>query len=124
MFGISGKQAVTITDSAATQIAKLMQSDGHQGLRIGVKKGGCAGMEYTMDYVDDVDPLDGGIGHRYFWPGDKDDVGACVKCCICQCKALQAGAVVADISNRINGLQCWTRGDHDGFFMQVLSTGK
>jgi iron-sulfur cluster assembly protein len=28
-----------------------MDKDGHQGLRIGVKKGGCAGMEYTMDYV-------------------------------------------------------------------------
>ena len=25
---------------------------------IGVKKGGCAGMEYTMDYVDAVDPHD------------------------------------------------------------------
>lgn len=58
MFGIPGKQAVTITDKAATQIAKLMAKDGHQGLRIGVKKGGCAGMEYTMDYVDEIDPLD------------------------------------------------------------------
>ena len=28
------------------------------GLKIGVKKGGCAGMEYTMDYVDAVDPND------------------------------------------------------------------
>ena len=28
------------------------------GLRIGVKKGGCAGMEYTMDYVADVNPTD------------------------------------------------------------------
>ncbi|MBU2993527.1 iron-sulfur cluster assembly accessory protein [Octadecabacter sp. 1_MG-2023] len=58
MFGIPGKQAVTITDKAATQIAKLMAKDGTQGLRIGVKKGGCAGMEYTMEYVSDVDPLD------------------------------------------------------------------
>ncbi len=58
MFGIPGKQAVTITDAAATQIAKLMQKDGHQGLRIGVKKGGCAGMEYTMEYVTEVDPHD------------------------------------------------------------------
>ena len=35
-----------------------MAKDGHQGLRIGVKKGGCAGMEYTMAYVTDIDPLD------------------------------------------------------------------
>ncbi|WP_306116573.1 MULTISPECIES: iron-sulfur cluster assembly accessory protein [unclassified Roseovarius] len=58
MFGIPGKQAVTMTDAAATQIAKLMAKDGHEGLRIGVKKGGCAGMEYTMDYVTEVDPND------------------------------------------------------------------
>ena len=58
MFGIPGKQAVAITDKAAAQIAKLMDKGGHSGLRIGVKKGGCAGMEYTMEYVDQPDPND------------------------------------------------------------------
>ncbi len=58
MFSIPGKQAVTITSAAARQIARLMARDATQGLRIGVKKGGCAGMEYTMDYVTAVDPLD------------------------------------------------------------------
>ncbi|WP_457650115.1 HesB/IscA family protein [Profundibacter sp.] len=58
MFGIPGKQAVSMTPAAAKQISKLMAEKGHQGLRIGVKKGGCAGMEYTMDYVDEVDPMD------------------------------------------------------------------
>ena len=58
MFGIPGKQAVTMTEAAANQITKLMERDGHQGLRIGVKKGGCAGMEYTMDYVDAPDAND------------------------------------------------------------------
>ena len=58
MFGIPGKQAVSMTPAAATQIRKLMEKEGHAGLRIGVKKGGCAGMEYTMDYVTDTDPLD------------------------------------------------------------------
>lgn len=58
MFGIPGKQAVTITAAAVAQIVKLMERDGRAGLRIGVKKGGCAGMEYTMDYVDTADPMD------------------------------------------------------------------
>jgi iron-sulfur cluster assembly protein len=58
MFSIPGKQAVSITDKAATQIRNLMERDGHQGLRIGVKKGGCAGMEYTMDYATEVDAND------------------------------------------------------------------
>ncbi|SLN23041.1 Iron-binding protein IscA [Pseudoruegeria aquimaris] len=58
MFGIPGKQAVTMTPAAVKQISRLMEKDGSQGLRIGVKKGGCAGMEYTMEYVDTVDPMD------------------------------------------------------------------
>jgi len=58
MFGIPGKSPVTITDAATRHIRKLMEKDGHQGLRIGVKKGGCAGMEYTMDYAAELDPLD------------------------------------------------------------------
>jgi iron-sulfur cluster assembly protein len=51
MFGIPGKAAVTLTPAAIRQIARLMAREDSQGLRIGVKKGGCAGMEYTMDYV-------------------------------------------------------------------------
>ncbi len=58
MFGIPGKQAVTMTPAAIRQIAKLMSEKDSEGLRIGVKKGGCAGMEYTMDYVDSIDPHD------------------------------------------------------------------
>ena len=58
MFGIPGKQAVAITDKAAAQIAKLMAKDGHQGLRIGVKKGGCAGMEYTMEFANEINSMD------------------------------------------------------------------
>ncbi len=58
MFSIPGKDAVSLTDAAVAQIAKLMAKSDKAGLRIGVKKGGCAGMEYTMDYVDAVDPDD------------------------------------------------------------------
>lgn len=49
---------LTLTPAAVTQIVKLMQASGSQGLRIGVKKGGCAGMEYTMDHVLHVGPAD------------------------------------------------------------------
>ena len=58
MFGISGRNAVSMTPAAVRQIAALMSRDGRKGLKIGVKKGGCAGMEYTMDFADDIDPLD------------------------------------------------------------------
>lgn len=58
MFGIPGKPPVTITPSAERHILKLMSNGTSKGLRIGVKKGGCAGMEYTMNYVDDIDRND------------------------------------------------------------------
>lgn len=58
MFSIPGKQAVTMTPRAASQIARMMERDGRQGLRVGVKKGGCAGMEYTMEWAETVNPLD------------------------------------------------------------------
>ena len=58
MFGIPGQAPVTITPAAVKQISKLMQKGGKYGLKIGVKKGGCAGMEYTMDYVDGAEPAD------------------------------------------------------------------
>ena len=54
MFSMPGKQAVNLTQKAVEQINTLMEQNGHYGLRLGVKKGGCAGMEYTLDYVDEV----------------------------------------------------------------------
>ncbi len=58
MFGIPGQAPLTMTPAAVQQITKLMARDNRHGLKIGVKKGGCAGMEYTMDYVDEADPHD------------------------------------------------------------------
>ena len=54
MFGIPGKQAITLTPAAVKQVTKLMETGDKAGLRLGVKKGGCAGMEYTLDYVDEI----------------------------------------------------------------------
>lgn len=51
---------LTLTDAAADRIAAIMQSKPGEvaGLKIGVKNGGCAGMEYTMDWASEIDPLD------------------------------------------------------------------
>ena len=35
-----------------------MEAGGKAYLRVGVKNGGCAGMEYVMDYADAPEPLD------------------------------------------------------------------
>ena len=54
MFDIPGKSPITMTDAAERHIARLMAKQGKMGLRVGVKKGGCAGMEYTMDFADEI----------------------------------------------------------------------
>ena len=58
MFSIPGKPPVTITPAAEARIARLMAERGASGLRIGLKKGGCAGMEYTMELADTPSPND------------------------------------------------------------------
>ncbi|MDA4847791.1 Fe-S cluster assembly scaffold SufA [Hoeflea poritis] len=44
-------EVMTMTDKAAERVRNLVSgSEGSaEGLRIGIKKGGCAGMEYTVD---------------------------------------------------------------------------
>jgi iron-sulfur cluster assembly protein len=49
---------VTITLAAERQIARLMTGKQAVGLRIGLKKGGCAGMEYTMELAEAADKSD------------------------------------------------------------------
>ncbi|MRX50330.1 iron-sulfur cluster assembly accessory protein [Paracoccus sp. S-4012] len=56
MFSIPGKSPVTMTPAAEARIAALMASKGAFGLRIGLKKGGCAGMEYTMELAETANP--------------------------------------------------------------------
>jgi iron-sulfur cluster assembly protein len=53
-------KAITLTDKAAAHLREIMsRSEGkYIGLRVGVKNGGCAGMEYTMEYAEDQKPLD------------------------------------------------------------------
>jgi iron-sulfur cluster assembly protein len=53
-------KAVRLTDAAAARIRDIMaDAEGkYRGVRVGVTNGGCAGMSYTMDYAEDVKPLD------------------------------------------------------------------
>lgn len=60
MFGLP---PVSMTDRAATRIKSLMSKNGTFGLKIGLKKGGCAGMEYTMDFVEAAEKNDVVVEH-------------------------------------------------------------
>lgn len=49
---------VTLSDAAAARVKEIMSERDAGFLRVGVKNGGCAGMEYVMDYAEAPEPLD------------------------------------------------------------------
>ncbi len=49
---------VTLTDEAAARVREILDEKGQGYLRVGVKNGGCAGMEYLMDYVEKPEQFD------------------------------------------------------------------
>ena len=60
-MGVRSRFAVmTLTEAAAERVREIVEDSDEPvlGLRIGVKKGGCAGMEYTMKPVSEPDPKD------------------------------------------------------------------
>ena len=58
-------EVMTLTDTAAERVRNLVgnASEPAVGLRIGIKKGGCAGMEYTVDLVGEADSKDDLVEH-------------------------------------------------------------
>ena len=51
--------AISLTQSAATRVKSFLEKRGRGvGLRIGVRKSGCSGYAYTIDYADAVEPGD------------------------------------------------------------------
>jgi iron-sulfur cluster assembly protein len=53
-------QVMRLTEAAAARIKDVMARADKPvaGVRVGVKNGGCAGMEYTMEYADAANPTD------------------------------------------------------------------
>lgn len=53
-------QVVSLTESAAERVKAIIARSETPivGVRVGVKNGGCAGMEYTMQYASAREPLD------------------------------------------------------------------
>ncbi|MET3647917.1 Fe-S cluster assembly scaffold SufA [Phyllobacterium ifriqiyense] len=50
---------ITLTDAAASRVVEITSSrEDALGIRVGIKKGGCAGMEYTIDLVTEAKPGD------------------------------------------------------------------
>lgn len=50
---------ISLTDAAASRVREIVENrEDAQGIRVGIKKGGCAGMEYTIDLVTDPNAKD------------------------------------------------------------------
>lgn len=49
---------VTLSDTAAARIRDIITKGDKPYLRVGVKNGGCAGMEYVLEYADAPDKFD------------------------------------------------------------------
>jgi len=49
-----------LTEAAANRVRELASRADSEilGLRVGIKNGGCAGMEYTVEYAHDIRPTD------------------------------------------------------------------
>ncbi|WEZ83386.1 Fe-S cluster assembly scaffold SufA [Rhizobium sp. 32-5/1] len=56
---------MTLTDAAAGRVKAIVDNAGGdaKGIRVGIKKGGCAGMEYAIDLVTEPNPKDDRIEH-------------------------------------------------------------
>ncbi|KPK61088.1 MAG: iron-sulfur cluster assembly protein [Gammaproteobacteria bacterium SG8_31] len=57
--------AISLTESAADRVREYLDRRGAGvGLRLGVKKTGCSGFAYVINYADDVCPDDVVFEHR------------------------------------------------------------
>ena len=54
------EQVIKLSDKAANRIKEIISisDDNTVGVRIGVKSGGCAGMEYVLEYAKHINPND------------------------------------------------------------------
>jgi len=51
--------AISLTESAATRVKSFLSTRGHGvGLRLGVRKTGCSGFAYVINYADEANPSD------------------------------------------------------------------
>ena len=57
--------AISLTQSAADRVRSFLAARGHgMGLRLGVRKTGCSGFAYVINYADDSQPEDIVFEHR------------------------------------------------------------
>ncbi|MCV9960498.1 Fe-S cluster assembly scaffold SufA [Pararhizobium sp. BT-229] len=61
-----GFAVMSLSDAAAGRVKAIVDNAGGnaEGIRVSIKKGGCAGMEYAIDLVTDANPKDDLVEHQ------------------------------------------------------------
>jgi iron-sulfur cluster assembly protein len=57
---LSRMKVMSLTEAAASRVKEIMANSDKPtaALRVGVRNGGCAGMSYTMELAENIEPLD------------------------------------------------------------------
>jgi iron-sulfur cluster assembly protein len=57
---LANRKLMQLTEAAASRVKEIMAaaSTPAAGLRVGVRNGGCAGMSYTIEFAERIEPLD------------------------------------------------------------------
>ena len=57
---LSRARVMSLTEAAASRVKEIMANSDKPAaaLRVGVRNGGCAGMSYTMELAESIEPLD------------------------------------------------------------------
>ena len=57
---LAQRKVMTLTEAAASRVKEIMANSEKPAaaLRVGVRNGGCAGMSYTMELAERIEPLD------------------------------------------------------------------
>jgi iron-sulfur cluster assembly protein len=57
---LARRKVMSLTEAAASRVREIMAKSETPalGLRVGVRNGGCAGMSYTMELAERIEPLD------------------------------------------------------------------
>ena len=60
-----GFAVMSLSDAAAGRVKAIVENagGGAEGIRVSIKKGGCAGMEYAIDLVTTANPKDDFVEH-------------------------------------------------------------
>ena len=74
-----GFAVMTLTPAAAERVKTIVKtSDNAAGIRVSIKKGGCAGMEYAIDLATEVNEKDDRIERGGATVGEAAEGGLCL----------------------------------------------